>query len=68
MTPRRVPVSLQIVNYFNAFTQIGWAIFGFAENRETDPRDDRRVSEREVVVEQQLHSFATSIRCSRSAA
>ncbi|HEV7764364.1 MAG TPA: DUF3592 domain-containing protein [Thermoanaerobaculia bacterium] len=29
MAPRRVPVSLQIVNFFNAFTQIGWAIFGF---------------------------------------
>ncbi len=27
--PRRVPLSLQIVNFFNGFSQIGWALFGF---------------------------------------
>jgi len=27
--PRRVPVSLKIVNFFNPFTQIGWAVLGF---------------------------------------
>lgn len=27
--PRRVPLSLQIVNFFNGIAQIGWLIFGF---------------------------------------
>lgn len=27
--PRRVPLSLQIVNLFNGFSQIGWLVFGF---------------------------------------
>jgi hypothetical protein len=27
--PRHVPLSLQIVNFFNGFAQAGWAIFGF---------------------------------------
>lgn len=27
--PRRVPLSLQIANFFNGFSQIGWLIFGF---------------------------------------
>jgi Protein of unknown function (DUF3592) len=27
--PRPVPLSLQIVNFFNGIAQIGWAIFGF---------------------------------------
>jgi hypothetical protein len=27
--PRRVPLSLQVVNFFNGFSQIGWALFGF---------------------------------------
>jgi hypothetical protein len=27
--PRRVPLSLQIVNFFNGFSQIGWLVFGF---------------------------------------
>lgn len=27
--PRRVPLSLQIVNFFNGFSLIGWLIFGF---------------------------------------
>jgi hypothetical protein len=27
--PRHVPLSLQIVNFFNVIAQIGWAIFGF---------------------------------------
>lgn len=27
--PRRVPLSLRVVNYFNGFSQIGWAVFGF---------------------------------------
>jgi hypothetical protein len=27
--PRRVPLSLQLVNVFNAFAQIGWFVFGF---------------------------------------
>jgi Protein of unknown function (DUF3592) len=27
--PRRVPVSLQIVNFFNGASQIGWFVFGF---------------------------------------
>jgi hypothetical protein len=27
--PRRVPVSLQIVNFFNIGSQIGWFVFGF---------------------------------------
>lgn len=29
MAPRRVPVSLQIANFFNGIAQIGWAVFGF---------------------------------------
>jgi hypothetical protein len=27
--PRRVPLSLRIVNFFNGWAQIGWGIFGF---------------------------------------
>lgn len=27
--PRRVPLSLQLVNVFNAFSQVGWLVFGF---------------------------------------
>src|ERR1043165_8165904 len=27
--PRNVPLSLQLVNFFNGFAQIGWAVFGF---------------------------------------
>ena len=27
--PRRVPLSLQVVNFFNAFSQVGWLLFGF---------------------------------------
>ncbi len=27
--PRHVPLSLKIVNFFNGFAQIGWAVFGF---------------------------------------
>lgn len=27
--PRRVPLSLQVVNFFNGFSQIGWLLFGF---------------------------------------
>ena len=27
--PRRVPPSLQIVNFFNGFSQVGWLLFGF---------------------------------------
>lgn len=27
--PRRVPLSLQVVNFFNGFSQIGWIVFGF---------------------------------------
>ncbi len=27
--PRRVPLSLQVVNLLNGFSQIGWALFGF---------------------------------------
>ena len=27
--PRRVPLSLRIVNLFNGWTQIGWGVFGF---------------------------------------
>jgi len=27
--PRRVPLSLAIVNFFNGFAQIGWVVFGF---------------------------------------
>jgi hypothetical protein len=27
--PRRVPLSLQIVNFFNVIAQVGWLIFGF---------------------------------------
>ena len=27
--PRRVPLSLRIINFFNGWTQIGWAVFGF---------------------------------------
>ena len=27
--PRRVPLSLQVVNFFNGFSQIGWLVFGF---------------------------------------
>ena len=27
--PRRVPLSLRIVNFFNGWTQIGWGVFGF---------------------------------------
>lgn len=27
--PRNVPLSLRIVNFFNGFAQIGWAVFGF---------------------------------------
>lgn len=27
--PRVVPVSLQVLNFFNRFAQIGWALFGF---------------------------------------
>ncbi|HEV7764365.1 MAG TPA: DUF3592 domain-containing protein [Thermoanaerobaculia bacterium] len=29
MAPRRVPVSLQIANFFNGIAQVGWAVFGF---------------------------------------
>ena len=27
--PRRVPLSLQIINFFNGFSQMGWLFFGF---------------------------------------
>jgi Protein of unknown function (DUF3592) len=27
--PRRVPLSLQVVNFFNGFSQMGWLFFGF---------------------------------------
>ena len=27
--PRPVPLSLQVVNFFNGFSQIGWLVFGF---------------------------------------
>jgi hypothetical protein len=27
--PRRVPLSLRVVNFFNAGAQVGWAVFGF---------------------------------------
>lgn len=27
--PRRVPLSLRVVNFFNVIAQIGWAVFGF---------------------------------------
>ena len=27
--PRRVPISLRVVNFFNAGAQIGWGVFGF---------------------------------------
>ncbi|HYC59172.1 MAG TPA: DUF3592 domain-containing protein [Thermoanaerobaculia bacterium] len=27
--PRRVPLSLQVVNFFNGLSQVGWLVFGF---------------------------------------